>query len=775
MTQATVKTVQFLDPRIEPQPDPVYDYVVGPTQNQYYMIPASGLSNSNITFNNLTTLGIDRAYLDTFELEINAEITFNLARVDTDGTSIIDPASVGEHATSLVPAPDEWTFQSWPFNTCCDEARVNINGGSFFSQPMCYVRAKERYMKQWELSRCYENICPCHKPMLQYELPSDRSFCDIGQIPDLDAVAGSQDLCYKSLAAKYFAPFAYKVVSDSVAIPKTTGPPAVDRGVVVAKTASNDAMTDATLVAASSLVTGVDFYECPAAAYPSRYGAALFNYMQSAQGYDGGFNNSIVELGKWDATNNCWSNYKRVDNKTTVVNVTWREPVFCSPFSSKYDATYGRPLYNITSMDLSFNLQDLGNMIRISNLHHLPKDVFVKSYSINIKTAQLCYQVMTIPPVLTKPLTTLVPYRRFVPYITEFQSTLGSSGGQQSGTQNTFKLEGDVNDLTTTSISSGVYTFNEIPTAIWLFVAPTKARYQTNANDDHVPSLENEKDLALVDTADPGDRMKLLKRYSYNAYGNWDSNKLFAYIRKVEISMANTTQILSTAKPYDLYRIAKANGCQDSYASWGGLNICNPKYHTFNDLDHATPSPMYAGAGSVLRLKPGVDLIVPDQPLIPAANANNMVFKADVSCIIPPHSKSQSQYALWFLFEYVGVAAISPGQCEITMNPLGSGEVMSVSPVMSATSEATEGEIEGSGFWERLKRLLGIANQKAKESGAVPRLLRALNNKYADIAADAADKMGYSGNNNNAPEAKKSRGGACRGGAVIGKGLNDWV
>ena len=74
MAQATVKTVQYLDPRIEPQPDPVYDYVIGPTQNQYYRIPASGFSQSSITFNNLTTLGIDRAYLDTFELELSATI-----------------------------------------------------------------------------------------------------------------------------------------------------------------------------------------------------------------------------------------------------------------------------------------------------------------------------------------------------------------------------------------------------------------------------------------------------------------------------------------------------------------------------------------------------------------------------------------------------------------------------------------------------------------------------------------------------------------------------
>ena len=68
MAQATVKTVQYIDPRIEPQPDPVYDYVIAPTQSQYYKIPASGLSQTSVNFNNLTTLGIDRAYLDNMEI-----------------------------------------------------------------------------------------------------------------------------------------------------------------------------------------------------------------------------------------------------------------------------------------------------------------------------------------------------------------------------------------------------------------------------------------------------------------------------------------------------------------------------------------------------------------------------------------------------------------------------------------------------------------------------------------------------------------------------------
>ena len=30
---------------------------------------------------------------------------------------------------------DEWTLDSFPFNKCCEEIRVNVNGGAFFLQP----------------------------------------------------------------------------------------------------------------------------------------------------------------------------------------------------------------------------------------------------------------------------------------------------------------------------------------------------------------------------------------------------------------------------------------------------------------------------------------------------------------------------------------------------------------------------------------------------------------------------------------------------------------
>ena len=705
MAQATVKTVQYLDPRIEPQPDPVYDHVIAPTQNQYYRIPASGLSNSSIHFNNLTTLGVDRAYLDTFEIELGVTITFNVHRA----------ANASDNdKQKIIPHPGDWTFDSFPFNKCCDEARVNINGGAFFSQPMSYIRAKERYMNQWELSKCYENVCPCHRAELQTE--SSRNYCDTRTNNHINGLSGddagypADELGIRALRTG----IAYELVTNSGG--DITG-----------------------LRSATSLKP------------PSRYGSFIAHSLQSSQGLSGGFNNAIVRRGGAffdNGGNHGYPNYYMNDTGTqTVVKVTWREPIFVSPFSSRYDATYGRPLYNITSMDLSFTLQNLGNMIRLMNTGSYNGD-YVTGYTINIDSARLCYQVMTIPPILNKPLTTLVPYRRFVPYITDYHQAL--AGDPSTNVPST----GDK-----ISITSGVYTFNEMPTAIWVYCQPCKADLQTNEPDD---TGLNGPD-AIADLAQ-----------TPYAVGNWDTNRLFGFIKRINISMANTTQILATADIPDLYRIAKANGCEDSYLSWAGDDVVTPDLTGLYGVQTGAlikqyVKPMYFGAGSVLRLKPGVDLIVPDQPLIPGSNANNMVFQCTAEFYVPPHSPKHARYSLWLLFEYVGVAAISPGQCEITMNPLGSGEIMAVSPVMSATSDATEGNLEGSGFWDIIKKAARISGQLA-DDGIINMILKRI------PGTEGAQKWLEAHNFGAQPASKRPRGGAQVGGAVMGKGgMNDWM
>lgn len=682
---SAVKTTQVIDPRIEPQPDPVYQYVIGPTQNQFYHVPASSTSNSFISFNNLTTLGVDRAYLDTFEIELSTKITFhtNKNTVNATGDSATATNFNNTKKRLLVPKPDEWTFDSFPFNKCVDSARVNINGGTFFSEPLSYLRAKERYMDQRALSKCYENVCPTHRAFGQTE----------------------SGMVYDPSKATY-------TVDEALAL---------------------------------------NYHDKTSPAIPTRYGKGVFNSLLSEEGMSGGFNNDFINV--TDVTIN-------ETTGDTIYQVKWREPVMVSPFSSRYDATFGRPLYNITSLDLAFNLQNLGNMIRLANYRHLGNDtvtlandqavtgvtsieelLYVTSYDVEITHADLYYQVETLPSNLVKPMTTLVPYRRYVPYITKVDQTPSWSG--IIGAPQT--------------VSSGVYTLNEIPTAIWLFVAPSKSEYQENNTSYVLPRTGEASSV------------------TYKA--SWDTNKLFAYIKHVSIDMANTTQLLNTCAVHDLYRIAKANGCEDSYLSWSGSNT-QAAYYPVKNTTHAAaltsmekPKTQWYGAGSVLRLIPGVDLVVPDQALIPGANANNMVFKANVTFEYPP-GLNYKEWSLWILFEYVGVGAISPGQCEITMNPLGSGEIMAASPIVSATNENTEGTLGGAGFWDKVKKFLGIAHHVAKDNQLISKLLRTVANsgalgetgsKIAGRVADAASKIGYG-----EPGCKRTRGGAVM-------GLGDWT
>ena len=124
------------------------------------------------------------------------------------------------------------------------------------------------------------------------------------------------------------------------------------------------------------------------------------------------------------------------------------------------------------------------------------------------------------------------------------------------------------------------------------------------------------------------------------------------------------------------------------------------------------------GMGSVLRLIPGVDIILPDKQLIPGSNANNMVLQVEAEFTFPRLPPEFSDIALWLLFEYVGVATVTPGQCEVTMNPLGSGAIAETAPLQSTTATEPPSTTEGSGWLDTAKDIFG----KVKQSGLIGNL-----------------------------------------------------
>lgn len=633
----SVSTVQVIDPRIEPQPEPVYANTIGPEQNQFYKIPASGISDSYVTFNNLTTLGKDRAYLDTFELEITADVTFQ-----TDDT-------IG----GWVPPPHGYFMPiSFPFNSVCEQARININGGAFFNSPMSTIRAKERYWDDEKLQESFANHTPCQKPFLQDELAS--------------AGFGKTAQMYAGLPQHY-------------------------------RTRMFGQVADGYASRASGPLTSTNF-------------SILENY--------------DCEAGT---------------SKTKTLTVRWREPIFCSPFSSRYDATYGRPLYNITSIDLAFNLVDLRNMFLVLN----PS---LEQYNVHLKDVQLCYQVLTVTAPINHSFT-VVPYRRYVPYITDI------NGPNPDGS-----VPADA--ITHIRATSGVYTLNEVPTAIWVFLAPALSEYQ-RFDWDGVPEGMTSSDCFFTSTS----------RHT--------NNKLFGFMTHISISCGNTTQILNTASIYDLYRIAKANGCQDNFEDWTRANPFNLYQHQSdysaddNTFEIDAPAQCVPGCGSVLRLIPGTDIVLPEQKLTPGANANNLVFQVEAEFDYNGLGSRTRKIALWLLFEYVGVASITPGNCVVTMNPLGNGAIMAAAPTVSGTTsenEAAPSTTEGSGWLDKIKSALGVANKLAQDTKIISSALKFIPG-VGEIASNIASQFGYGYKRPRLTASiADSSAGSVDGGAVMGLG-----
>jgi len=670
----TVSTVQVIDP-IEPQPEPVYAATVGPDQNQYYKLEASSKSDAYIAFNNMTTLGKDRAYLDTMELEITAAVSVPVGR-------LFDPGC-------LMPV-------SFPFNSCCDLVKLNINGGAFMNSPLRVIRAKERYWDERKIQESFGNHCPCTKAYLQNELAS----------ATYGTVCGM------------------------------TGYPA-PREVLAEQTTLDS---------------------------PAQFRSRMFNpctRMGNAWGTYGPNNSSNFSILKENP-----STPDEVSGEKETLLITWREPIFCSPLSSRYDATYGRPLYNITSFDISFNMTDLKNMFLVmgrADQTGSATRLDAADYEVHFKSVYICYQVMTVTAPLEHSFT-VVPYRRYVPFLTDI-----TSAPDRDGFMPYPELEAGAPSVAAFKITqtTNVYTLNEVPTAIWLFVAPQLDEYQ-NFHPNGRPFY------SITDSArrhEAQDWSEATIHDSFYKDGNaYTNNKLFGFIENVSITCGNTTQILSTASTYDLYRIAKQNGCQDTYEDWArpdptvrklvqlGVPVTG-EADEFNLQATNRGIPVRApGCGSVLRLVPGVDIVLPEQNLIPGTNANNLVFQATVTFRISHANPRRIKYAVWTLFEYVGVASITPGNCVITMNPLGDGSAMASAPVTSGStaSDVTQSTAEGSGWLDDVAKGFGIGANALRQS----KILSGLAQNINPLAGLALRTLGFG---------KKDKKDAS-GGAIMGLG-----
>lgn len=511
----SVKTVA--DPRVVTESGVEFNQYVGPLNWEHYKIPASGLSNTQITFANLVTLGTNRIYDSAFQIEYTIEFSFPSTGYKTNADAAL---------TSL-------RFHPFPLHWVSDQVRVNINGAACMTRPQENLLQRMMYWRQHILDKSC-NYCPHTKAPAIQDKPvifeeSTTAVANISQ-----AILNHQMKYGKNGSQNYGTPI-------------------------------------------SCVSCEFDNSEVPGVS-PVKY--------------------------------------------YTKFRFTFREPVLCSPFNQRLDKIYQSPLFNITSIDIVYQLNDLRAMLESSAITTVETDGSYNTLpgmgpdslqSINITSAQLCFNVASLPPGMTVPSILELPYYDNVCYVTNSGLDEGTSGN--------------------VVMTSGVYTLAQVPTAIYVFVGPNQ-----------------------------------LYRSSEMINMEWDCG--FCPIRDINITMGNNTQLLNTTSEYDRYQMALANGLED--VTWEEFTqplIPLPGVSDSNRLDYGLNGAH--GCKCILRLIPGIDLLIPDKRLVGGTDAEQMVFQvkltADVTAIPGP---MKPYLALWLMFEYCGILRIAPVHADIDMLPL---------------------------------------------------------------------------------------------------------
>lgn len=584
---ATIKTVA--DPRIVDEQGIVMNQYVGPANWEHYKIPASGLSNTQITFANLVTLGTNRLYDSNFEIEYTLSIKL--------------PDAVGaKYTTDIVLR--YLRMVGFPLSSVSDQIRCNINGSACVSRPQESLPQRMMYWNQKVIDKTC-SYCPHQKPTIGNEGEFNwTGYNDHGE-------------------------------------------------------------------------HGMDEY------------TLKFMFEKKGSGGQIGKRFPCVEA--------------KFTPSTHILLLTLREPILCPPFNQRLDKLYQRPLFNITSIDIVYQLNDLRRMFEPWNLIQMYPmapdaeghtvyfnnkhiDTCIPSnFVVNITNAQLCFNVASMPNGSTVPASLTMPYYDNVNYVTAYPGP----GYSESET-----------------LTSGVYTLAQVPTAIYIFVSEDQLYRSNGENIDPIH---------------------------------------FCPIRDINITMGNNTQILNTTSEIDRYRMCLANGLQDT--TWEDFHL--PCQY----LDSPLYSPVITardcwkrgGKGSrcILRLIPGVDILIPERRLVGGMDADQMVFQvrltADMSAI---PAGSQGRMALWIMFEYCGTLTIEPVHSTIDMIPIKSMPALSGIDGVADATISPEGDlpsaVPGSGTPEGGGIFSNIWNAIKGLPNLVSRGLRTVSNWMSSPQANAA-------------------------------------
>ena len=561
--------------------------------------------------------------------------------------------------------PECISLRPYPLHQCTNNIQLRLNNRDIISYPSENLNARMEFWPQKELNKSC-GWCPHMKPGAQS--PTDMAFCGRNQMADFGKYTDGD---YSNIT-----------ILD---LESTTGHAAVQ--------ANNQANVHSQ--AADVVQTEFELEHADAQ-------QDLINAWTATD------HNGII-----------WGNQM---DKTITFKM--REPVIATPLDFTSTSEFGRTMWGLNSIEVTYNFDDLRNMILLDKIKILKynPDILAKvngqdcclaktgNVTVTISDAVLIMDVAT-PFTFPQQIFTCA-YKQFTRYekpatkewtFEAIQSTIAND------------------DKVTDQIVSDNYSIQFHPNSIYLWVAPSRSVRYDGTNR-----------YFLADT--------------------------YARITNVEITYGNTSRLLSQFDCKDLFLMSLRNGLQDrSYKDWCHLQpsfIENTKQAKFVSAADGTVTSndilnmvygshkRWSGVGSMIRLTPGIDIVSGDtrNPIIGGMRCAGETIQFIVKYYPLNYIVPKLKYSLFVLFEFNGICSLAGNTCDVAMVALDSYEQLAAQP--RARINRTK-YAYGAGLWDKTKSLFKRVNQYAKNSHIISKTLRQINHPIAKAAADIAEHYGY--------------------------------
>ena len=441
----------------------------------------------------------------------------------------------------------------------------------------------------------------------------------------------------------------------------------------------------------------------------------------------------------------------RSQNKTYYKLVAKiREPVLIEPLTFTNGPEFNPPMWNLDNFELTYNIDNLRNMISIDMIGMLTQNNSSIQYSSDLGAfkelvtsgnggtmptylqeildgnhckiffkgkPKLIYYVYTPIPGNEPRMPYMCPYKEFKRYrsSTSIPIELGSTFGSADNMLSQYGLNA-VNEyeLTTGRIDMVYY-----PHSIYIYVSDSSSTFNSFASQVTNPNS-------------------------------------FAKVTHISCTYGNCTTIMDSFKDIDLYNMSLRNGLHDrSFIDWNltpvsiSTNDCIPMYNE----NHAVQTKLLSlipGIGSVVRLVPGIDLHTGGMTgrMIGGCPAVSKSIEFRVRFKPLDYLSSKRTYELNVVFEQQGALVMQDGQCRVGLVGCESVEWYDMQSLTQVTCDYNiqGSEIEGGSIFGKAWRAVKRGAKYAYKNKLASKILRVFggddeNNKGRYKWANTLDKL----------------------------------